>query len=785
MAAAPRLSLPALVSLAAIASFAVSSEACSRHGSLSAAGSGGATAAGPSTSSTAASSSSGTAGGPSDAGPEAGPAQHQPGEPIAIPSVAWSHDVAKDAYVDGAPIGGLGAGSVTWRFDGAFYHDRLDIGASTQTIDPDAAFFMYQKAGANAATTMRLDQTLGAGQAKYYALFPRAWVDYSGSAFPCKVKVEQYSPLIPGDGQRSSYPLGIYRWQIDNPTNAPCDVAVMLTWKNDHGGTLATAQTTGNQVGLVLGRSGGNATSATQGELTLASLASSGVTVSYQSATSAAVLESQFAMNGALAGTTGSHANGGVAFKTTVQPGQRTIVPIVLAWDIPITQQGTGPGWYREYTRHFGRSGQSSWAIAQEALGSYEPWLWAIEDWQASIVGDPKLPAWLVAPLFNELYDYVIAGTTWEAGAASGQADDPNEDMFSSLESYVYPFYGTSDVRFYGSWALAQLWPDLDKQEVKQFCDSVATMRADRPPPLGTTAHDFGSGGSLFQKWNAYTYRDTTTWKDLNSKLILMVYRDWVLTGKSDGAFLSYCWPAVQAAMAKVKSQDTDNDGLPNSNGIDQTYDNMNLKGNTAYCGGLFLAACEAAEEIATAMGNAALATQYKAWFTQGQASFEAELWTGTYYRIDTASQDTTRIMSDQLNGEWYARSLGLPPIVDPARAASALSTVHDKNFKLFVGGTRGVVNVMTAAGAIDTTSSQTQECWVGTSWGVVAAMIQEGLAPQAAEIGQSLTNTIWTTDALWWRTPEAWLDNGQIRAPYYMRANTLWAAKRAYDLLP
>ena len=95
------------------------------------------------------------------------------------------------------------------------------------------------------------------------------------------------------------------------------------------------------------------------------------------------------------------------------------------------------------------------------------------------------------------------------------------------------------------------------------------------------------------------------------------------------------------------------------------------------------------------------------------------------------------------------------------------------------------MVNVMTAAGQIDTSSSQTQEAWVGTSWGVVAGMIQEGLAPQSEAIGQSLVNTIWNTDALWWRTPEAWVANGTIRAPYYMRATTLWAVKRAYDITP
>ena len=729
--------------------------------------------------------SSGGGGGGCDAGPDSGAAPHQPGEPIAIPAQAWSHDLTGGAYVDGTPIGGLGAGSITWRFDGAFYHDRLDIGASTQTVDPSAGFTLYQKAGAAPSTTRSLDQSLGSGEARYSALFPRAWVDYQGPSFPCKVKVEQYSPILPGDYQRTAYPLGVYRWEIDNPTGAPCDVAVMLTWKNDHGGTVATPQTSGSQVGLVLGRGGGSATTASQGEFTLASLSSPGVVVSYQSAATVAALQSQLAGNGVLANTTGSDALGAIAFKATVQPGGRTIVPIVLAWDIPITSQAGGPGWYREYTRHFGRTGLSSWAMAKEALGNYEPWLWAIEDWQSGVLASGKYPGWLLGPLFNELYYYVIAGTTWEAGAASGQPDDPDEDMFSSLESYAYANFGTSDVRYYGSWALAQLWPDLDKQEVKQFCDSVTTTRPDRPPPLGTTAHDFGTAGSVFQAWNAYTYRDSTTWKDLNSKLVLMVYRDWALTGKTDEAFLTYCWPAVQVAMAKVKSQDIDGDGLPDSNGIDQTYDDMNLLGNTSYCGSLFLAAAEAAAELATVMGEPTLATTYQGWLAQAAASFDAKLWTGTYYRIDTGSAEPTRIMSDQLDGEWYARAVGLPPIVDPSRAASAFTKIYDNNYKLFAGGSRGVVNVMTTAGVIDPTSVQTQECWVGTSWGVVAGMIQEGLAPEAADIGQSLVNTIWTTDALWWRTPEAWQVSGGVRANYYMRATTLWAAKRAYDITP
>ncbi|WP_437331059.1 GH116 family glycosyl hydrolase [Sorangium sp. So ce381] len=750
-------------------------------------GAGAGTSQGPASSS---SSAAGTGGAPPAVGSGGseggGPPAHVPGEPISIPAQAWSRGITDGVYEDGAPIGGFGAGTITWRFDGRFYKGRLDIGSSDQSVDNNAGFFMYQKAEGGDAQTKRLDKDgLGQGQATYSSLFPRSWVDYHGAAFPCKAKVEQYSPIIPGDYKKTSYPVGVYRWEITNPTGAPCDVAVMLTWKNDHGGNGAMVQTSGDDVGLVLTRGGGAPNAEGQGEFTLASRKAPGVVVSYQSADSVAALQSELANDGALANTTGGHSLGAIAFKATVEPGKSVIVPIVLAWDIPVTQAGSGDRWYRAYTRHFGRTGNASWTIAAEALAEHEPWLWAIQDWQTSVLDDPKYPEWLKGALFNELYYYAVAGTYWEAGAASGQPDDPDEDMFTSLESYIYPFYGTSDVRFYGSWALFSLWPDIDKQEVRQFCDSVTTTRSDRPRAIGTTAHDFGDTDTVFRKWNAYTYRDSTNWKDLNSKLVLMVYRDWALTGKTDKEFLDYCWPAVKMAMQKVKGQDGDGDGLPESNGIDQTYDDMDLHGNTAYCGGLFLAASEAAKELATAVGDASLAGTYQTWFDQAKGGFESKLWTGAYYKIDTGSRDTSRIMSDQLAGQWYARALGLPPIVDPSHAVSAFTKIYENNFKRFDGGTRGVVNVMTANGSVDGTSNQTRECWVGTSWGVVSGMIQEGLAAQAGEIGASLVDTIWKTDGLWFRTPEAWEGNGSIRAPYYMRATTLWAAKHAYDIAP
>ena len=55
----------------------------------------------------------------------------------------------------------------------------------------------------------------------------------------------------------------------------------------------------------------------------------------------------------------------------------------------------------------------------------------------------------------------------------------------------------------------------------------------------GAVPHDLGvPEGDPFIAVNEPGWQDTNDWKDLNSKFVLMVYRDYVLTGRKDKAFL-------------------------------------------------------------------------------------------------------------------------------------------------------------------------------------------------------------------------------------------------------
>lgn len=713
--------------------------------------------------------------------------KHMVAAGVAIPAVAWQRDIAGAGYKDGAPIGGFGSGSFTWRYDGKFY-SRLYPGLNGMQTDDNCGFYMFQKPENGKPIVIRLTaDELGPDQATYYALYPKAWVNYYGEAFQCKAVVTQFSPVIPHDYQRTSYPVGIYNWTLSNPTSQTYEVSLMLTWHNPSG-SFAEAVNSGNKTGLILRREGAlPATKEFELEITLASENSDNVRASYASAAGLDELRADFNKDGALNNRVGTDRIGGIAVTAKLAPGQSVVVPIVITWDMPISfdPYDNPCQWYKRYTRFFGRSGLNSWKIANEALSDYSRWEEAIDRWQTGVLANPRYPDWLKQSLFNELYYLAAGGTVWEAGAASGQVDNEDEDMFSHLECFQYPFYGTSDVRFYGSWALLQNWPEIEKQCVRQFSDSITTNRKDRPAPLGTCAHDFGDPKSIFTKWNAYTFRDTLDWKDLNSKFVLMVYRDWALTGEKDRAFLEYCWPSVKIAMAKVYSQDTDGDTLPNSNGADQTYDDMDLYGNTAYCGGLFLAACQAAAKLALVMGDQELAETYQSWFELGRQNYENKLWTGSYYKIDTGSGKgkNRRIMADQLCGQWYAKACGLPGIVSHGHAVKAYRSIYKNNFKKFCSGKIGPVNVIYPNGKLDTSLLQTQEIWPGVAWSVSAGMLQQGMEKEAEEIGYSVYNTIWNTKALWFRTPEAWCADGTIRAPYYMRATAIWALKHAYDI--
>ena len=168
------------------------------------------------------------------------------GLPLENPGKTRTPGDIDDGYWQGVPVGGLGAGTFSRSYRGDFA--RWHIKAAVHKYEPVYAnqFAMFQQSEGDAkgvAQVLMNGQPQGGelsawqwnypvGAGNYYALFPKAWFDYQWKRFPAHVTLEQFSPVIPDNYRESSYPVAVYRWHADNPTDKTVTVSVLLSWTN-------------------------------------------------------------------------------------------------------------------------------------------------------------------------------------------------------------------------------------------------------------------------------------------------------------------------------------------------------------------------------------------------------------------------------------------------------------------------------------------------------------------------------------------------------------------------
>lgn len=120
--------------------------------------------------------------------------------------------------------------------------------------------------------------------------------------------------------------------------------------------------------------------------------------------------------------------------------------------------------------------------------------------------------------------------------------------------------YNTYDVHHDASWALIKLWPKIqlalnyDCADLAIAEDSTSVYYIYNGKKLSRSSecavvHDFGDPED--EPWrctNAYIMFPTDKWKDLNSKFILQVWRDWHIT--QDHQYLLYMLPIVLVSFS-------------------------------------------------------------------------------------------------------------------------------------------------------------------------------------------------------------------------------------------
>ena len=69
----------------------------------------------------------------------------------------------------------------------------------------------------------------------------------------------------------------------------------------------------------------------------------------------------------------------------------------------------------------------------------------------------------------------------------------------------------------------------------------------------------------------------------------------------------------------------------------------------------------------------------------------------------------------------------------------------------------------------------QINEVLVGASWAFCAMLYEYGLKDEAGQVANALATTLHVTSGLHFRTPAAWDETGQFRAPLNMRPMAVW----------
>ncbi|KJH46851.1 hypothetical protein DICVIV_07088 [Dictyocaulus viviparus] len=675
-------------------------------------------------------------------------------------------------------------------------------------------------------------------------LYPRSWTLYDVKEVNIKVIIRQISPVLPNNYEDSSLPVSCFVVTIQNDSDSDLEVSIAFTfrngtgnrrWENESECTFAKF-TDGNVIGVTLAHT----ISQLPCTYGIATTSNSNFTCNVSvchgfdpSKSGAAVWNSlldtgDLPVEDSECSPSRSELAVGICNRLQLPSKSDGTVVYALAWDMPDVTFGASKRWYkRRYTRFV----RGASCLCSRAIRRFAQWERLLDDWQKPVLENPNLPDWYKSAIFNELYFMTDGGSLWfefddDWSKHETQLSDYTKDLmrqygrFGYLESWEYRMVNTYDVHFYASFALAQLWPNIELTLQAEFTDQIEHsvdicitfhMEGDvaRQKRSSRVPHDLGNPAD--EPWlctNAYVMHDTAKWKDLNLKFILTSWRDHVALPRisNDYSFLEHTWPAVQNLMSEALLQwDQDGDGMIENFGkADQTYDAWRMegvrylrksgKGNvrridmnvfSAYCGSLWLASLRVAAEMARCLGYEECEKLYLTTLAKARKVFIDRLWTGSYFRFCERSRSRESIMADQLCGVWFLQSVSphlAADILPNHMVRAALNTIYNYNVCRFANGKMGAVNGMQPDGRVDREYIQSDEVWTGVTYALAAFLLQQGETDKAFHTASGCYDVCFERAGLQYQTPEALYETRYYRAIGYMRPLSIWAMQWAIN---
>jgi non-lysosomal glucosylceramidase len=679
-----------------------------------------------------------------------------------------------------------------------------------------------------------------ADQMHYTSLYPACETRYRDPAHAMQVTVHSFSPVICGDERACSLPVSVTQVTLHNP--GPSAVEGTLAWSIENlcgdqvskarpgqqdawfelirtaqfqTGSEFRGQYDGDQVhGITLGQTAQGHPGDFAGEMALALVYgahspawNTSARASFHAVDETATIVECLA-NGRI-GAALSHRlhtgrerqMGAVAATIVVPPGESRTISFCLVLDFPGIHIGASLR-DKKYVSFFKNAFGRAQALAIETLTLRDRYRAAIAADHARLGMHGSIPALLAnAPsdaaaarfqtmLANTL-GFIADATVWDT-----------DDLCSIRECADYPFFNSIDVYFYGSFALLQLLPRLDAVVLRNFAQAVLDEdpvlrrfwdyayhpHADLPDPgfegprsiHGAVPHDLGS--PFDPQADAYNWRNVKLWKDLAPKFVLMVLRQYRLSG--DKVFLQDCWPAVSAAITYLIKLIPAGQHIPFTAGQDDTFDNLSSFGISVYSGSLWIAGLAAAALIADETGNELSAQTWRAIMEQARTDLTVQLWNEAtscylFYKVPGTDQQCDDIFADQLLADLWLDLTGLPAITERPRLRVALKAILDNNFRTN-GPTVGAANLCAADGtSLD--EFQAQDVWLGVQFSLAAMAHRAGLCADSWELLEVQYDNLYVKAKIPFGAPEGFNANRatgslEYTAGRYLRPGMVWA---------
>lgn len=293
--------------------------------------------------------------------------------------------------------------------------------------------------------------------------------------------------------------------------------------------------------------------------------------------------------------------------------------------------------------------------------------------------------------------------------------------------------FHTTDITYHGSLGLISLFPNLQKQQMRMG----ARFQRDDGRVHHFFTPDFTSVDDGFDR------------VDMNPQFVLLVCRDYMATGDLD--YVKELWPNILKATNSIEALDTDGDGLPDQETKRNTYDTWNFSGTSTYISVLWLAALRAAAYLVDTLHDQNQAMHWRQLEAKGADTVNHTLWNGRYYNLWTheGRQDEC-CMTDQLDGEYFSRLIGLGGILPDDRVHTTLDSVYQYNYTL----ENGLINAGYPEGTCPTLytfrNCRGDANWTGIEYMMAAFYLLEGQYERGLQLVETVQERHLRAGELW-----------------------------------